>query len=335
MVQALAFDLGGTHLRGALVKGNNLSRSASYRLQNSEQVSRHSDVWDVIVRHMLLYERASVEFLAASDPIVVSFPGPVRKGRHIVQAPTVTGAGAGPRDLALELEQKTGRGVHLLNDVSAAAWHLSGRTAADRFMVVTVSSGIGAKIFDRSHFAGVMDEPMYAGEIGHVVVDDRPAAPMCDCGGRGHLGAIASGRGIERAARIRAREFPQDFSQSILHAQVGAATETLTNEQHIVPAALAGDDWTLRLIRESTRPLARVLLANVLGVGLQKVFIIGGFAQALGSLYLQMLTDLMGEMSQYAVLEDAIPTLVEAGYLHGECCLMGCGAFLQAKEQSR
>ena len=108
-----------------------------------------------------------------------------------------------------------------LNDVSAAAWYLSSRTRARRFLVVTVSSGIGSKLFDRDHPAGVIDDPPYAGEIGHVVVDPGDDAPLCGCGGRGHLGAISSGRGTERLARER------------------AAFPTLTNEEHLAPPPVA------------------------------------------------------------------------------------------------
>ena len=70
----------------------------------------------------------------------------------------------------------------------------------------TVSSGIGSKMFDRKSSQGVIDHLPYAGEIGHIVINDDAHAPVCDCGAKGHLQAIASGRGIERAARREAPE---------------------------------------------------------------------------------------------------------------------------------
>ena len=116
-------------------------------------------------------------------------------------------------------------------------------------MVVTISSGIGSKIFDRKHPSGVIDSPAWAGEIGHVIADESPDAPRCDCGGLGHLGAIASGRGIERAARRCAMGEPDSFARSMCAVLYGATAFTLNNEEHIVPAAMSGDKWCLEVIR--------------------------------------------------------------------------------------
>src|SRR5262249_33551875 len=157
--------------------------------------------------------------------IVFSFPGPVAGHRTVLAAPTLFGRETNLAHLAEDLERATGRQVRLVNDVSAAAWYFSTRTTARRFFVVTVSSGIGSKLFDRAHSHVVIDDPPYAGEIGHMVVNSGPEAQLCDCGGFGHLGAIASGRAIEKTAR---RLSP-------------AISTELTNEEHVIPAARAGD----------------------------------------------------------------------------------------------
>ena len=333
-MQALAFDLGGTYLRSALVKSGQLSRVTKRRLQDFNEVTGRSTIWNEIVRDMVSRERDTSYLLESTDPVVISFPGPIAGRRQIVHAPTVCGANTTFLDLASELEEATGRTVHLLNDISAAAWYLSKETNVDRFMVVTISSGIGSKIFDRRHSAGVLDEPVYAGEIGHIVVDDQPTALLCDCGARGHLGAIASGRGVERTARRRARECPEPFAKSCIYACFDGFRNTLTNEHHLVPAALLGDEWALAIIRECTRPLARTLLANVMAMGLEQIFVIGGFARALGEVYLKLLIELMIEMSQYDVIRKVLPSVIQPGYSHEEPCLIGCGAFLEFVERS-
>ena len=240
---ALAFDLGGTFLRGALIgTGETLTDLAKHRLAS---LLGAAGVWDRVTDTMAAYEAAHRGALPASAPIVVAFPGPVAANSRILQAPTVAGAAAVP-DLAFALGTRTGRTVHVLNDLSAAAWYLAEYHDARRFLVVTISSGIGSSFFDRSHPARVLDDPPYAGEIGHFVVDDRDDAVVCDCGGRGHLGGIASGRGIERAARRHAAVDPAGFARS-LPASL-ARGSVLNNEAHIVPSALAGDEWTWGVI---------------------------------------------------------------------------------------
>lgn len=328
-MHALAFDLGGTHLRGGLVGPDGLRAFTSRRIQNGDHISGQSGILEQIVTEMISCERRNAAELDPADPIIVSFPGPIAGNRHILHAPTVCGANTDFLDLAARMEQETGRPVHLLNDVSAAAWYLGSRTDVDRFLVVTISSGIGSKIFDRRHAARVLDEPAYAGEIGHLVVDDGPSAPVCDCGGRGHLGAIASGRGVERTARRRAREDAAGFTRSCVHTCRGGLPDSLTNEQHLVPAALAGDSWALAVLRDCTRPLARTLLCSTMTMGLERVFVIGGFAQALGAVYIDLLSSLVTELSQYYMLRDRINSLIAPGYTCGEPCLLGCGAFLE------
>jgi C7-cyclitol 7-kinase len=327
---ALAFDLGGTHLRSALIRESGaLSHFCKQRIQSVADGLKENEIWDSLIASMLDYECSSRNFLRSSDPIIAAFPGPVAEGRRLMQAPTVAGKAMHIRDIPAELHQNTGRQVYLLNDVSAAAWHLGATTDVSRFIVVTVSSGIGSKIFDRFHPLRVLDEPAYAGEIGHVVVDDGPDAMVCDCGGRGHLGAIASGRGIERSARLAALRSPGQFASSLVHTVFEGSAQSLTNERHVVPAALSGDEWALQIIRDCTRPLARTLLTTVMAAGLERIFVIGGFAQCMGLTYLRMLRDLIIEMSQYAVLGDGVYSLVELLNPGEEACLAGCGAFLK------
>jgi predicted NBD/HSP70 family sugar kinase len=329
-MEALAFDLGGTHLRAALIDTSGaLSDVRCRRIQSVATQTPAAEIWDSILGWMSEYEAAHAARLTTEAPIVVAFPGPVADRSRILQAPTVIGSSSTIPDIKRELEERTGRVVHLINDVAAAAWYFGDATNANRFLVVTVSSGIGSKVFDRCHALRVLDDPDYSGEIGHVMVDDREGAIQCDCGGRGHLGAIASGRGIERTARLRAAKEAPAFSGSYIVKKLGGTSENLTNEDHLVPAALAGDAWAKSVIRDCTRPLARTILSVVMALGLDRVFVIGGFAQAFGGEYLEMLRCLMVDSSGYAVIEDRLPSIVEIGAKNEEACLKGCAMFLR------
>jgi predicted NBD/HSP70 family sugar kinase len=328
-MKALAFDLGGMHLRAAVIdRSGALSCFRKRRILSVENGSSTGEIWGSILESIFAYEAAHAEYLTPETPIVFSFPGPVAERRRILQAPTVIGRSTQVRDVAGELEERTGRAVHLINDVSAAAWYFGRKTNANRFLVVTVSSGIGSKIFDRCHPSGVLDDPDYSGEIGHMMVDDRAEALPCDCGGKGHLGAIASGRGIERTARLRAAQEANAFSNSYIVRQLRGTAGTLTNEDHLVPAALAGDTWATNVIRDCTRPLARTILSAVMALGLDRVFVIGGFAQSLGAGYVEILRRLMVDSSGYAVVQDRLIDIVEMAE-HQEVCLLGCGAYLR------
>ena len=240
---AIVFDLGGTHLRCALAlmppthPEFSFAHKAHRRIPNFLTDSSATRIWDGVLRLVTDYVSSVARMAGPATPVIIGFPGPVDLDGRILAAPTIAGKQGSIPDLLAAVSSATGRPTFLLNDMSAAAWGLSAKTDAHRFMIVTVSSGIGSKIFDRT--LGVIDHPSYAGEIGHVMVDSSPAAPICDCGGRGHLGAIASGRGIERAARQKANRDPISFRSSLCSSRFGATAEELNNETHLVPAARA------------------------------------------------------------------------------------------------
>jgi predicted NBD/HSP70 family sugar kinase len=332
-MQAIVFDLGGTHLRCAAVDGAGRLRTVEKkRITNFIHGDRPETIWRKIVSAIITFESAMKPQLSTEAPMVISFPGPIAPPSRILSAPTVVGEDTSIPDLVSELAALTGRRTHILNDISAATWHISRLVDFNRFMVITISSGIGSKVFDRHHRRGVLDDIVYAGEIGHAKVDFGTNAMRCDCGGFGHLGAISSGRGIERFARRQAEQAPKRFEASLCARRFDATVNTLNNEDHLVPAALLGDDWALNVIRECTRPLARALVTTALAVGLEKVVIIGGFALRLGEVYLDILRPLLKSECDYGVIKDEAAGLVMLGSAQEEACLEGAAVYARARQ---
>src|SRR5438067_1481112 len=168
-MSALLVDLGGTHLRlGMSLEATPPQVVRRKRIRNFEDGIADSEIWREIVSGITDFAAEVRQILPPASPVVISFPGPVRNGSRIVDAPTVAGAAYEFPDVQSLIRERTGRDVHILNDISAAAWHVVRRIRAKRFMVVTVSSGIGSKIFDHHNSRGVIDDVAYAGEIGHT-----------------------------------------------------------------------------------------------------------------------------------------------------------------------
>ena len=158
-MSTLAFDIGGSVLRGGIVEANgDLHDLRRWSIPNAFEGHPVPLVWRKILMAMKAYcleHNAAVDRSAA---IAISFPGPIRERRYPVSAPTVAGTEPPPPDIVALLYAWTGRNVWILNDVSAAAWHISTRIDTDPFMVVTISSGIGSKIFHRATRAHVFDD---------------------------------------------------------------------------------------------------------------------------------------------------------------------------------
>src|SRR5215471_2350429 len=324
---AIVFDLGGTHLRCASFVQNALLNFTRKRIRSFQDGISSAAIWEEILSTITDYAASSSNVAGAAAPLAVSFPGPLYEDGRIVNAPTVAGVDERVPDVPGELLRRTGRDVYLLNDVSAAAFYLAGQCAWDRFMVVTISSGIGSKICYRNS-AGphVLDCGPYSGEIGHLTVDDSENAPICDCGRKGHLGAIASGRGIERLARRRAASDPIRFSHSLCCSRFGATSDDISNEQHFVPAVCAGDSWALDVLCQASQPLSEVLTTTIFAVGLQGILFIGGFALSIGPSYLDLLYRLIQARCNYSALAFS-RNMLQFGSMTEEACLRGAAEY--------
>ena len=130
--------------------------------------------------------------------IGVGAPGPLDPATGVVfEPPNLVGWRDVP--LARLLQDAVGFEVFVENDANAAAlgeaWVGAGAGVRD-LIYITVSTGIGGGlILNGDLYHGVSGT---AGEIGHMTVE--PDGPICTCGRRGHLEAVASGQAIARMA---------------------------------------------------------------------------------------------------------------------------------------
>jgi hypothetical protein len=69
------------------------------------------------------------------------------------------------------------------------------------------------------------------------------------------------------------------------------------------------------------------VLSVTLGAGLEQVIFIGGFASALGEVYLRIMRGLLEELSQYSVLAGYLPRLLKLGEMGDEASLQGAAIF--------
>src|SRR5579862_1332317 len=134
------------------------------------------------------------------EGVGISCGGPLdRKAGLVYSPPNLPGWDAVPvRDY---FERKLpGARIVLENDANATAlaeWRFGAGQGANSMVFVTMGTGIGGGlILDGRLYHGASD---LAGELGHqtIVID----GPLCGCGKRGCLKALASGPAIARQAR--------------------------------------------------------------------------------------------------------------------------------------
>lgn len=169
------------------------------------------------------------------------------------------------------LEEHTGLPVFVDNDANAFAlaehWFGAGR-GAEHMLGVTVGVGIGAGVI----VAGELYRGrMGAGEIGHMTIDST--GPLCACGNRGCLEAIAGDGAVVRLAREAIAEAP---GSAILQACGDA--DRITREI-VVEAALKGDRIA-RLVLDRVGHNLGIGLANVVNLLHPDRIVLGGEAVA-------------------------------------------------------
>lgn len=200
-----SFDIGGTNMRAAVVAVD--GRRAEVLEQQRRPTPSHLLAPTITARQRL---DDVIDFMVAfadqarrraqADAVAAAFPGPLDVQGRIAALPTLWGSeGAGLCPLPLDrliAERLPGMPVRIYNDVSAAGFRFV--SEHPDFALFTLGSGIGLKVF-------INGRPQVGphgrgGELTHMVFDASADAPTCDCGGRGHLGALASGRAWQRQA---------------------------------------------------------------------------------------------------------------------------------------
>jgi predicted NBD/HSP70 family sugar kinase len=328
-VNCAVVDLGGTNLRCGLVSSaGKLVLQERTKLGTVPQ-TRGDAIWTRIVNVIAGFISDHAAAIAHDVPVAIAFPGPILDDRAVGQAPTVAGDAIVP-DIVAMVRSRVRHHVVMLNDVSAAAWYFEERMPVERFAIVTVSSGIGCKVFDRGR-PGVIDDVAYAGEIGHLIVDRSSDPLLCDCGGRGHLGAISSGRGFERFARRAAQADPAAFAASACAKQFGAVAETLNNEIHLVPAVIAGDRWANTILAATVAPLAETVGVMTIACGLEGLVIMGGFAQSLGEAYKRTLSHALGTISDCGAARVALGDFIMLAEPGAEPGLIGAARYARTR----
>ncbi len=113
------------------------------------------------------------------------------------------------------LEKKLGVPVYVINDAEAAAWGekiFGAGKDVENLVYLTISTGIGAGVIVDGRL--ILGKDGNAHEVGHMVIDVSDGLP-CNCGGRGHWEAYASGSNIPRyAAWLARRKSPSRFGDS-------------------------------------------------------------------------------------------------------------------------
>ena len=254
-----AVDLGGTHLRAALIDDG--GRIFKQLKQETPKGDSALCIVNALVNAARQWDSDKLPVVATS----IMVPGAVDAEKAVVlQAPNLPSLVN--FDLKAELEQRLGWPVFLENDANAAAvgemWMGAARCCRD-VISVTLGTGVGGGvILDGKLWRGSHGS---AGEIGHTTVDPFSGL-KCKCGNTGCLELFASATAIVRMTRENLAMFPESPLKS----------EELTAAK-VYEAGRNDDELALAVFRRFGMYLG-IGLANLINLIDPQIIVISGGA---------------------------------------------------------
>jgi N-acetylmannosamine kinase (EC 2.7.1.60) len=183
----LAIDLGGTKLAAALVEGQRIT----VRKELATPASKTQKALQEALREL-------VSSLAPqAKRVAVASTGVIHHGVLTSINPANLG-GLAEFPLVSFLSEITGLPAIAINDAQAAAWaEYLALPQPDDMVFLTVSTGVGGGVVQKGEL--LMGSGGLAGHFGHTLAD--PDGPVCGCGRKGCVEAVASGRAIAAQAK--------------------------------------------------------------------------------------------------------------------------------------
>ncbi|HHT9133368.1 MAG TPA: ROK family protein [Candidatus Avalokitesvara rifleensis] len=177
------------------------------------------------------------------------------------------------------VENRFGIKTYVENDVNSSALaelHFGHGKRIKNFFWITISNGVGGALVVN----GQLHKGAHglAGEIGHITVKNQ--GKICDCGKRGCLETIVSGRAIEKSAVNRLKK----GHKSIITSMICTKNETL-RAKTVCAAAKRGDPLAQEVLSEAIEYLAKAISITINLLDPQMVILGGGVSQA-GAIFL-------------------------------------------------
>jgi glucokinase len=304
----VAIDIGGTQLRVAIYPNDS---TTPIRIEKTATRGMEEGVQD------RLYEIIDTAWPKESvDAISVAAPGPVNpyKGK-IIYTPNIPAWKNYP--LAELLTKRYHVPTFLGNDANLATlgeWKYGSGRGHHDVVYITISTGIGGGVICRDML--IEGSSGMATELGHITV--LPDGPVCSCGVRGHLEAVASGPAI---VRFVSEEIVNGFDSSL-------APGTNLTARLVAEAAKKGDALAREAFNRAGSFIGQAV-ADFLHIFNPSIVIFGGGVTQSGGLILEPIKESMrSNIMNPSYMDGLVITTVKLG---DEAGLLGALAQAQIK----
>ncbi|MFH1799581.1 MAG: inositol monophosphatase family protein [Candidatus Omnitrophota bacterium] len=334
----LVIDAGGTSTRMAVWDGEKLTDAIKFPTVNytsaeaqGKPIDRMQEVWlESLAQKIREYRERHPDIQSVS----MGFAGPVGEDGDLTESSVIWGPDRNRIPHAV-LQNRWGLPVKVVNDLTTAVYRYgrSPKFAGMRTIaLITVSSGIGSKLFDVVHGNVVIDRQGRAGEIGHTIVDYAGNAIQGE-GLKGELNAYASGRGLSNLAKRMAgqKKYRTFYEGSALRAEIektGQTIETVDRDvltRLLVELIKKNDGFSIQVMKSSVGYLVRVLGPFILQNAPDAIVWMGSIAENLEPVYLDEVIEQLISKGLYGYNRDDLKKMFVMGEKDDENGLRGAG----------
>ena len=305
----ISVDMGGTKILSSLL---NSKEGIISKVKKATDVHEGKETYIKKLAEIIFETAKSADIkIEQVKAVCLGVPGAVNPVTGVISvAPNL---GLKNFNIKEELQKEIPVPVLIENDVNLAALGINkfgvGKDAKN-ILVVYIGTGIGgALVFDKKIYRGTN---FYAGEIGHITVEKN--GPVCGCGKKGCLEAIAS-----RSAIVK------NIEKDIKAKKATKITKLVPKGKQIKSKALANavklnDRITIKHITQACKVIGAELanITNLLNVDL--IVLGGGLVEALDKFVLPIIKK---AYKQTVLKDSAKGTLIKATKLGEDAALMG------------
>ena len=292
MTSIIALDIGGTHMRAAVFPKDGT------QILNHKRIRTYADGETSLDRLISLIQEVKPRD-ETIDAIGIAVPGIIDPQKGIIlTAPNL------PEWVGVPIPQlitkEIGAPTFLGNDANLAAlgeWRYGAGRGHHDLLYLTVSTGIGGGVISNDQL--LVGAHGLAAELGHITI--LPNGPMCGCGQRGHLEALASGTAI---AAFIAQQLAEGCQSSLSGTPDAKA---------ISQAAKSGDKLAKKAFQRAGYYLG-LGVANYLMVFNPSIVIFGGGVSNVGNLLFKPMQETLEKsVLSERYLQDLVITTAELG----------------------
>jgi glucokinase len=283
----LALDVGGTHMRAAVfpknehvpIKQNRIRTKASGETAFSRLIKL---IKEITPPHESI------------DCLGIAVPGLIDPHKGVILTTPNIPEWSGMPIISM-IENELGVPTRMGNDANLAAlgeWCYGAGQGHHYLLYLTISTGIGGGVIINDQL--LVGSHGLGAELGHVTI--LPNGPLCSCGQRGHLEALASGRAI---AKYVADQLQDGRTSSL---------EGSPDTKAIAEAAKSGDTLAVEAFSRAGYYLG-LAIANYLMIFNPTIVILGGGVSLTGDLLMiPIRTTLTSALFSEEYLQDLLLT---------------------------